>query len=158
MLVCITFLFGTMVELAIVCYISLRFQRAMSSLRGQPCSIHYDTLLLNGDAVMPLTSFGVDRSPSPVFQNARKSLTPGAPPTTRKKRKNGICKCVPKIHCCAPETIDRISIYIFPLGFTIFNIFYWWYYVGRTGREMWTSGSELLGEIHWFWIFLFFKC
>lgn len=32
----------------------------------------------------------------------------------------------------SPESIDRVSMLLFPMSFTIFNATYWWYYVGNS--------------------------
>lgn len=33
-----------------------------------------------------------------------------------------------------PESIDKLSIVVFPLAFTLFNLIYWWYYLSMGGQ------------------------
>jgi hypothetical protein len=35
----------------------------------------------------------------------------------------------------APESIDKLSIVMFPLAFTMFNLCYWWYYLSATFEQ-----------------------
>uniref|UniRef100_A0A0N4ZTQ9 Ligand-gated ion channel 50 n=1 Tax=Parastrongyloides trichosuri TaxID=131310 RepID=A0A0N4ZTQ9_PARTI len=48
----------------------------------------------------------------------------------RRKRRTGC-----RLNRIEPESIDKLSIVCFPLAFTLFNLIYWWHYLGRNIDE-----------------------
>ncbi|KAL3077351.1 hypothetical protein niasHS_013340 [Heterodera schachtii] len=45
-----------------------------------------------------------------------------------------------------PESIDKFSIVVFPLTFTLFNLIYWCYYLSLGGQFDWQSNGTLMAQ------------
>lgn len=157
---CISFVFATMVELAIVCYTAKCNKQTSQSSEEEYVDDYpieeipsTTSILKNGshllnrsESLCPTALQSCDediRLHSPV-QQQRKDST-GVPQIIHmlsrqddKSKKVKIYKSKHRILVkfkVSPETIDKISMLLFPLSFTIFNATYWWCYVGNSHVE-----------------------
>ncbi|KAK0411605.1 hypothetical protein QR680_005740 [Steinernema hermaphroditum] len=162
MLGCISFVFSTMIELAIVCYItrcqngaqsgrsafSWRFRCSERKRDGQNGRIRPQKLA--SSTVQNAATFRNSPSPPP-----RALLNPS---DAEQPVGNGGIYEMGTFHShhpltfnevnghhyfpqhfqkkisfsLQPESIDKLSIVCFPLAFTLFNMIYWWYYLSQT--------------------------
>ncbi|CAJ0960845.1 unnamed protein product, partial [Mesorhabditis belari] len=168
MLGCISFVFGTMVELAFVCYISrCASNRDKTNRRESPRSraavyanggcrtrtphhlngnVMTDSLMRNGVSVRESSvdppqrdAYRLPNGPPPplhfhmttfdVAQPLTLEQVGGLPPPFRDPSPSPQPDCIARFH---PESIDKLSIVCFPLAFTMFNLFYWWYFLSPT--------------------------
>nr|pir hypothetical protein K06C4.6 - Caenorhabditis elegans [Caenorhabditis elegans] len=121
MLGCISFVFGTMVELAFVCYIS----RCQNSVRkgslhrnGPPSPLNLQMTTFDSEIPLTFDQLPVSmESDRPLIEEMRSTSPP--PPSG----------CLARFH---PEAVDKFSIVAFPLAFTMFNLVYWWHYLSQT--------------------------
>uniref|UniRef100_A0A1I7YRA0 Ligand-gated ion channel 50 n=1 Tax=Steinernema glaseri TaxID=37863 RepID=A0A1I7YRA0_9BILA len=167
MLGCISFVFSTMIELAIVCYItrcqsgsgrSFSWRCSERKRDGQNGRIRPQKLTASSTVQNTATFRG---SPSPP---PRAPLNQVEEPAVG----NGGVYEMGTFHShhpltfsevnghhyfpqhfskrlsfsLQPESIDKLSIVCFPLAFTLFNMIYWWYYLSQTFDSETTTPSS----------------
>ncbi|KAK6756095.1 hypothetical protein RB195_014469 [Necator americanus] len=153
MLGCISFVFGTMVELAFVCYIS-RCQNSVRSAERRRERVRTSQIWSNGSCRSRVGHTHSNGNSSLHSQTAngcavnRGTLLSRGPPSTlhlhmttfdsetpltfeqfRSPSPSTNVSCIARFH---PEAVDKFSIVAFPLAFTLFNLVYWWHYLSQT--------------------------
>lgn len=133
---CIFFVFGTMVELAIVCFISKaglnKKPITNTTVTTTPTSIAPTSAVTLQNGLLPSSSVVIDRSPL-LLDNYMRLIT--RKPTVESIK----CTCWSNT-----DQIDRFSAILFPFSFTLFNVFYWWYFLSQA----YVLENSLLSDDH----------
>uniref|UniRef100_A0A915J3F0 Neurotransmitter-gated ion-channel transmembrane domain-containing protein n=1 Tax=Romanomermis culicivorax TaxID=13658 RepID=A0A915J3F0_ROMCU len=168
---CIFFVFATVVELAVVCFIAknennkmscvpvvLRNNRASGYLTAKERTSTADRArgsavfpILTGENVPDEDDVEMEKSitvaqltlPQVPITRSRVSLnkeaSPSSPNFRKKAEVDGAASITtvrePKTKLLLADQIDRFSAVLFPAMFTVFNIFYWWYFLSRAYED-----------------------
>ncbi|CAI5448753.1 unnamed protein product [Caenorhabditis angaria] len=108
MLVSMTFIFCSLLELAIVGYM----------VRDEP-----------GAKKKPVKKLSREESPHGITTERRFMFPPGCTDISLSKTSLNSTNCMTS--CWTPERIDSLSSFMFPFTFFVFNIIYWVYYIYR---------------------------
>lgn len=123
-----------MVELAVVCFISKSGIGQRQPITNATTTPSPSVALQNGLMPSSTSTAVVDRSPL-ILDNYMRLVA---------RKRHGSSTTVSCSCWSNTDQIDRFSAIFFPVSFTLFNVFYWWYFLSQA----YVLENELLTENH----------